>query len=63
MVLILWLFGLTGWLMWFRERGRSRDYATELSQLIHDYDLGVNDLRRSLKHREIRKRVGEQEDD
>jgi len=47
------LFGL----LYFRERGRSRDYATDLSQLINDYDLGRDDLRRSLKWDEIEQRV------
>jgi hypothetical protein len=50
-------FGLGGWLLYFRERDRSRDYATDLLQLIHDYDLGRDDLRRSLEHNEIKERV------
>jgi hypothetical protein len=49
-------WGLLGWGLWFRERSRSRDYATDLSQLIHDHDLGRDDLRRSLGHDEIEQR-------
>jgi len=36
-------------LLYFRERGRSRDYATDLSQLIHDHDLG--DSPRTIRYR------------
>ena len=44
---------LGGWLLYFHERSRSRDYATDLAQCIHDYDLGRDDLRRALGHDEI----------
>lgn len=50
-------WGVVGWVLWFYERARSRDYATDLSQLIHDYDLGHDDLRRSLSHQEIEDRI------
>lgn len=50
-------WGLIGWAMYFRERSRSRDYATDLSQVIHDYGLGRDDLRRSLRHDEIENRL------
>jgi len=43
--------------LYSRERDRSRDYATELSNLIHKYDLDSRDLRRSLRHKEIRNQV------
>lgn len=56
-VLLVTLWGIGGWLLYFRERDRSRDYATDLSQVIHDYDLGRNDLRRSLGWEEIEERV------
>jgi hypothetical protein len=56
-MLIVFTWGLVGWALWFRERARSRDYATDLSQLIHDHDLGRDDLRRSLGHDEIEDRL------
>lgn len=43
--------------LWSRENHKRRDYATELSNLIHSYDLDSRDLRRSLRHKEIRKEV------
>jgi hypothetical protein len=54
-------FGIAGWLLYFYERQRSRDYATDLSQLIHDYDLGREDLRRSLGWDEIDERIDREE--
>ena len=51
------LFAIFGWLLYFHERTRSRDYATDLSQVIHDYDLGREHLRRSLEWDEIAERV------
>ena len=57
MVALLVVWGIAGWLKAFREQRRSRDYATDLSQVIHDYELGRDDLRRSLRHDEIEKRV------
>jgi hypothetical protein len=56
-ILLVFTWGLVGWLLKFRERARSRDYATDLSQLIHDYDLDRDDLRRSLGHDEIEERL------
>lgn|GEM_PF-4555778 len=60
---LLWLlvggFTIGGWALYFRERQRSRDYATDHSQQIHDYDLGRDDLRRSLRWDEIEERVRE----
>lgn len=38
------VFGLVGWLLYFRERGRSRDYVTDLLQLVHDHNLGRDDV-------------------
>lgn len=62
------LLAVSVWALYFswrhwRELQRSRDYATELSQLIHDYDLTRDDLRRSLNWDEIEDRVEKQEDD
>lgn len=50
-------FSLGGWLLYFRERGRSRDYATDLLSVVHDYDLGREDLRRSLGWSEVEEQV------
>lgn len=54
---IIMLFGIAGWLLYFRERQRSRDYATDLAQVIHDYPNSTDSLRRSLKYDEIENRV------
>ena len=53
------LFAVVGWCGYFRERERSRDYATDLAQVIHDHDLDRDDLRRSLGWKEIEDRVDE----
>lgn len=42
---------------WSRDNQKRRDYGTELAGLIHTYDLDSRDLRRSLRHKEIRKEV------
>jgi hypothetical protein len=55
--LLVTLWGIGGWILYFRERGRSRDYAADLAQLIHDHDLARGDLRRSLGWDEIEDRV------
>lgn len=52
------------WGEWMKERDQRRDYATDLAQAIHDYDLGRRDLRRSLDHKEVQRAVerhGEEE--
>jgi len=49
---------VAGWLLYFRERGRSRDYVTDLMDVVHEYDLGRDDLRRSLKWSEVEEQVG-----
>jgi hypothetical protein len=54
---------LLGWFLYFHERERSRDYASDLAQLIYDYDLGREDLRRSLEWDEIADRVGREAPD
>ena len=51
------LGGVVGWLKYFVECERSRDYATDLLQVVHDYDLTAADLRRSLERDEIARRV------
>lgn len=59
------LFGLTtvrgviGWLLYFRERGRSRDYATDLAQILYDYPETKNSLRRATNWDEINDRVND----
>lgn len=57
------VFAIGGWLLYFNERERSRDYATDLAQLIHDYDLTDDDLRRSTEHGETRQYVSRRGDD
>lgn len=56
------LFGLSGWGLYLREREKSRDYVTDLSQLIYDYDLGRDDLHRSLRWSEVEDSVDQEGD-
>lgn len=48
------VWGIFGWLMYFRESERSSDYAADLAQAIYDHNLTTDDLRRSVKWDEIR---------
>ena len=52
-----WLLCLLGWGFYLNERARSRDYVTDLLQVVYDNDLGRDDLRRSLGHDEVDKRL------
>lgn len=54
---LLWFVAAVGWYLYAKERAKSRDYATDLAQLIYDYDLDGEDLRRSLNHDEIKEKV------
>ena len=56
-VALMWLVAAAGWYLYVKEREKSRDYATDLAQVIHDHDLDSDDLRRSLNHDEITRRV------
>lgn len=47
------LYAIVGWVLYFNERERSRDYVSDLMQLVYDHDLGRDDLRRSLGHDEV----------
>jgi len=58
--LLVWLFAVAGWLLYFRENKKSRDYATDLSQVIHDYPESTDSLRRSLEWDEINNRVNQE---
>lgn len=51
------LWGIGGWLLYFYERQRSRDYVTDLVQVVYDHNLGRDDLRRSLEWNEVYNRV------
>jgi len=51
------VFGIVGWLLYMKERKRSRDYATDLAQVLHDYPEATDSLRRSLQWDEIQKWV------
>jgi len=59
----LWIFSITGWLLYFREVEVRRDVLTDLMQLIHDYDVGREELRRSLGYRPVEQRFDTKEDD
>ena len=52
-----WLLAALLWYLYAKGREKSRDYATDLAQVIHDHDLDSDDLRRSLNHDEITRRV------
>jgi len=54
-------FALFGWGLYLRERRRSRDYATDLAQIIHDYPESTDSLRRSLEWDEISQQVRKHE--
>lgn len=43
--------------LWTEYQHKARDYGTELTSLIYNYDLDARDLRRSLRHKEIRKAI------
>jgi hypothetical protein len=46
-VSLLGPLSVVGWALYLRERGRTRDLVTDLSQLVHDHDVHEDDLRRS----------------
>jgi hypothetical protein len=50
--LVFWasLFGILGFLLYFRETRMRRDFQTDMFQLMHDYDADRDDLRRTLKY-------------
>lgn len=47
-------FYLAGWVLYLRERGRYRDAATDLCQLMHDHNVDRADLRRTKDHKAVR---------
>jgi len=49
--------GILGWTLYFEERNKRSDYATDLTNLIRQHDLDSRDLRRSLRHKEVRKAI------
>ena len=51
------LWGIAGWLLYFRERQRSRDYATDLVSIVYTYDVPREHLRRAIEWDEIVARV------
>jgi hypothetical protein len=51
------LWGIGGWLLYFYERQRSRDYVADLVQVVYDQGLDRDDLRRSLEWDEVADRV------
>ena len=54
---LIGLFAVSGWVLYFRERSRSRDYVTDLMQLVHDHDVGLDELRRSRDWKEVKRSV------
>lgn len=55
--IVLAVFYIGGWVLYFRERSRSRDYVTDLMSVVYRNDLGRDDLRRSLNHDEVEKQL------
>lgn len=51
------LISIGGWYLYFNERDRSRDYVTDLLDVVYSEELDRDDLRRSLKHREVQKQL------
>ncbi len=47
-------FYLLGWLLYFRENKRYRDAVADLCQLMHDYDVPYEDLRRTEDHKKLK---------
>ena len=47
-------FYLIGWVMYFRERGKYRDAATDLVCIMRKHDIGADELRRTEDHDDIR---------
>lgn len=60
-LLIIFLFVVFVFL-YSRENEKARDYGTDLIGLIYEYDLDSRDLNRSLHHKEIRSKVGQNYD-
>ncbi len=54
---------VSGWVMYWRERHRSRDYVTDLMGIVYKHDLGREDLRRALGHDEVEERLEKWNDD
>lgn len=50
-------FALAGWGLYFRENKYRRDVLTDLFQVMYDYDVGRDGLRRSLGHDEVEERL------
>jgi hypothetical protein len=50
-------FGAMGWLLYFRADDARRDYLTDISQAIHDGHLSREELRRSLGHKPVERRL------
>ncbi len=46
-------FYMAGWLMWFRERSRYRDAVTDLTCIMHDYDVPYSELQRTEDHKAL----------
>jgi len=54
---ILWwgltAFYLLGWLLYFYEKQKYRDAVTDLTSVMHDYDVPFSELRRTEDHKAL----------
>jgi len=57
MHIALTVFGVAGWLLYFRADQYRRDVLTDLLSVVYEYDLGRDDLRRSLGYSEVDDRL------
>lgn len=51
------IFAFGGWLLYFRENKYRRDVLTDLLQIVYDYDLDRDDLRRSLGYDDVEEKL------
>lgn len=51
------IFGIAGWLLYFRADRYRRDVLTDLLGVVYDHDLDEGDLRRSLGYSDVDNRL------
>lgn len=56
--LLIYVFGFVGWSYALHARGQRNDAYTDLTQLVHDYDVEYDELRRTHGHKGIERYFG-----
>jgi hypothetical protein len=56
-IALVWAIGATS--LWLREDQRRRDFQTDMLQLVHDYDVTFDELRRTQKYKSVKRRVAD----